>query len=427
MKLTIYCNNCGKKIETWTETRKFCSNKCATEYKLKRLYEEPTHPVAKLAHQYRDYDISKILEEVLVKFYQFGLYDLTKLLERNNLKEFCERYREFVKSNKLCKNCGRIYPSTKRSGSKCPHPGCQEYNSQRWRNGVEKNKETKLKKWGDENYNNYEKQVQTMVCKYGVKSPLQMPKCRLKLKETCKEIYGVTSPMKSPQIKAKAEKTCLERYGARNPMQSERGKEKIKETLLKKYGVTHSNHIGRPNFQNFNAAYISQNFIINGELREPEVKKYFNFQSIKPILKLLDTANIEYKRQPKGTRAQRDFFYEFLQSHNANIEYEKAIKPYRVDGFISPENFENTTIVADFKIPQTSRGLIIEYLGDYWHGRTNDSKINEKCNKTAMQLFCETQERFNYLSNSGYTIVYQWESDYVKFGLKLKIFKGILE
>ena len=148
----------------------------------------------------------------------------------------------------------------------------------------------------------------------------------------------------------------------------------------------------------------------NGILKEPEIVDYFNMKSIKPAVNLLKKNNVKFQRMPKGTRQQKYFFYDYLKVNPCIIEFEKTIKldrgkKYRVDGFIAP----NT---------------IIEFLGDYWHGYSNDNALNEKTQLTAAELHSKTFERFADLTNSGYEIQYIWESEYSKTGLPaLKILK----
>lgn len=75
---------------------------------------------------------------------------------------------------------------------------------------------------------------------------------------------------------------------------------------------------------------------------------------------------------------------------------------------------------------------IYEFLGDYWHGHTryfiNDAnKINIKNGKLFSVLFDETKDRFDILVESGYNVVYVWESD-VKTDLScVRIYSGTLE
>ena len=73
----------------------------------------------------------------------------------------------------------------------------------------EKSKQTKLERYGDENYNNCKKHTKTLYSIYGVTSPALLDKS----KESLMIHYGVSSPMKSKEIKNKVKDTMMKRYG----------------------------------------------------------------------------------------------------------------------------------------------------------------------------------------------------------------------
>ena len=144
-------------------------------------------------------------------------------------------------------------------------------------------KQTKLEKYGDENYNNSEqtkitnlerygvdnqfkikenqnKCEQVMLKKYGVKKFFENQKL---FKEISFEKYGVEHPMQNKQVKQKLsntkyinwgdsnynnqekfEKTMLKRYGVSRPFYLEKYKQKSFKTKLEKYGD--GNYNNRP-------------------------------------------------------------------------------------------------------------------------------------------------------------------------------------
>ena len=104
-------------------------------------------------------------------------------------------------------------------------------------NFQEKSKQTKLEKYGDIYYSNEEKRGQTNLEKYGSISPFGNKKIQEKAKKTVQEKYNVDYYMQSKDFKIKAQKTCIKRYGSRNPAISEEIKEKIVQTNLEKYGI----------------------------------------------------------------------------------------------------------------------------------------------------------------------------------------------
>ena len=61
---------------------------------------------------------------------------------------------------------------------------------------------------------------------------------------------------------------------------------------------------------------------------------------------------------------------------------------------------------------------IYEFLGDYWHGNPNKynmDDINRVVNMKFKDLYIKTFNRFNRLSEFGYTIKYIWEDDWKLF------------
>lgn len=93
----------------------------------------------------------------------------------------------------------------------------------------DKIKQTKLDRYGDENYNNCKKHTCTLYQKYGVTSPALLQKS----KETLFKNYGVISPMKSDIVKAKAIKSNLEKYNAPWYLLSKEAIEKNRHTISK--------------------------------------------------------------------------------------------------------------------------------------------------------------------------------------------------
>lgn len=119
-----------------------------------------------------------------------------------------------------------------------------------------KGKETRLLKYGDENYNNRELAKSTMQELYGGTTTLSSPILAQKVaetklerynqpffnnnektKQTCLQKYGYDNVFKVPEIKDKIDSTNLERYGTVHVTQNEEIMNKIKQTNLNNYGV----------------------------------------------------------------------------------------------------------------------------------------------------------------------------------------------
>ncbi len=126
-------------------------------------------------------------------------------------------------------------------------------------NVKDKLKNTKLEKYGDENYNNPEKMLETkdekygenwgkewyknmsneMMKNFGVSHPLQSKIFLDKLNISNLKKYGVKWNMQNKNVRENFNKSIKEKYGVDNISQLESIKEKKKDTSLKNFGVTH--------------------------------------------------------------------------------------------------------------------------------------------------------------------------------------------
>ena len=106
-------------------------------------------------------------------------------------------------------------------------------------------KQTKLERYGDENYNNMKKTKQTKLERYGdenYNNSIEAAKhknykeIQEKIKNTCLERYGVSSTWKIDGVLEKSKQTKLEKYGDENFT----NREKYKETCITRYGVDNS-------------------------------------------------------------------------------------------------------------------------------------------------------------------------------------------
>ena len=123
----------------------------------------------------------------------------------------------------------------------------------------EKGRNTRKEKYGDENYHNSDKKVETLTKKYGenyfkelqkklkekflkehgVEHHLQLDEFKDKMKQTNLEKYGVENVSQVDEFKEKRKKTMIELYGVENASQNEDIKQKKKDTSMKNFGVSH--------------------------------------------------------------------------------------------------------------------------------------------------------------------------------------------
>jgi hypothetical protein len=122
----------------------------------------------------------------------------------------------------------------------------------------DKAKQTRLEKYGDENYNNRDKAEQTYLEKYGNGGYRNFEKCcktkeeryddkfyrnSEKIQNTNLERYDHISPFGNKNIQEKVKITNIKRYNCNYPFESPEIQQKIPMAIFKKYGVTHPMHI----------------------------------------------------------------------------------------------------------------------------------------------------------------------------------------
>lgn len=120
---------------------------------------------------------------------------------------------------------------------------------------VLKSNQTKIKKYGNKNYNNSEKatlsRVATLIEKYGVDNIMKVPNIASKMVANRSisnvEKYGVENTSLLPHVKKKISETTIannqQKYGVNGYFETEEFSIKSKKTLHKNYGVTHNSQI----------------------------------------------------------------------------------------------------------------------------------------------------------------------------------------
>ena len=199
-----------------------------------------------------------------------------------NMKQYYDMY--FKKENEgKCAVCGNAttYYRFSVGYAKCCSHECVHKDPD-WRKSVsdsykyrdmkkenKKRKQTRLERYGNENYYNTKKAEETCIKKYGVSNCFAIPIVKEKRdialeknkdeinqkrrdswtdekievannirRETNLEKYGYENVFQSPIIRDKIETSCLEKYNTLRACQSKEVKDKIKQTNLEKYGTT---------------------------------------------------------------------------------------------------------------------------------------------------------------------------------------------
>ncbi|MDY5928636.1 MAG: hypothetical protein SPJ27_01175, partial [Candidatus Onthovivens sp.] len=123
-------------------------------------------------------------------------------------------------------------------------------------------KQTKLERYGNENYNNREKFKETLN-----NNPQIVEHMIDNIKQTFLKKYGTEIPMQLESVKNKFKQTCLKKYGVENPYQSKIIREKIKQNLIENYGVDN----------------ISKSAIWKNKFKEKTLKSNFKINRLNKI------------------------------------------------------------------------------------------------------------------------------------------------
>lgn len=281
---------------------------------------------------------------------------------------------------------------------------------------------------------------QTMMAKYGVENPSQMPDYREKVKKTSMERYGVDNASKNLDVQNKIKQTNLQKYGTECVFESEYVKEKIKETNLHKYGHEHA--LSAPSvrqkakdtyFLKYGVYHVKdipgslerakatnlERYGYECPLSRPEVQEKIKHYYLEKYGVEYFFQTQEFKAMSAKTTIERygveNVFHSkdfqdamFLEKQNrgqtrqskAEIEIldfcKSVIDPNTSSTLVKNEhrNFQ-----IDVKIP--SKNICIEFNGSYWHSEAN-KRIYPKYH-LEKTLACQAQ---------GLRLVHIWEHEW---------------
>jgi hypothetical protein len=131
--------------------------------------------------------------------------------------------RELVKF--FCEKCGKPYVSNIHIINNNMNLYCKTC----------KEKQTKLERYGDPNYNNNTKRKETFQEKYGCDNVLQNKSMVDKISKTNLEKYGSKWIVQSKHFEKKSKETCLKKYGVEYSFQSENNISKSLKTRYERY------------------------------------------------------------------------------------------------------------------------------------------------------------------------------------------------
>ncbi len=152
----------------------------------------------------------------------------------SSIMEAIYRISNNIEDVPICKYCGKKLDYPYNKGGYCSK-SCSSKGTSKVT--VEKTKNTKIKRYGNPNYNNKEASKNTCLKRYGVECGWN----NYKQKQTVLERYGVDNPAKSDLIKLKTRNTCIEKYGVESVLVLDEVKQKADATKLKNSTYKKSN------------------------------------------------------------------------------------------------------------------------------------------------------------------------------------------
>jgi hypothetical protein len=244
----------------------------------------------------------------------------------------------------------------------------------------DKIKNTKLKKYGAENYNNFEKIKKTNLEKYGFETPLKNKDVQLKSKATLIERYGVNNIFKNEYIKSKVKNTNIERYGVDNVSKSD----KIKFILSEKAKARDKNVYMKFNDSRKKKTVDDLKLKIG---KNYEILLYNNYYDVK----IRNTITNEISSESVYTILRRlKFSLSLTATSNSNLQIELSnfLKSFNVD-FESNDRKIIQPLELDIYVP--SKKLAIEFNGLYWHSEQHKKcdyhlKKTEECESKGIHL-----------------------------------------
>lgn len=191
----------------------------------------------------------------------------------------------------------------------------------------EKQKATMLERYGVDNiFKNGDYMRKCYQEKLGVDNPSQLQEVKDKKAQTCLKHFGVDCSWKNPETIKKAQKTCLERYGCKNANQSELIQEKSRQTRFKNGN------------QRFDKTEVKRFLDQWDKKRKPtaeDFRQYVNISNVSNAHKFIAGSGLKDNFNI-GTSYLEAFVEDFLKKNN--LTYEKhnrdLIKPKELDFYL---------------------------------------------------------------------------------------------
>ena len=397
--LNLICKNCNKHFEVPNKqkNRKFCCHNCYVQYgvknkKIGKSKDLNCWEFRECVECHNLFEVRKKIEKKLCSDECRKIWNnreenkenrknksQEKLLEKYGVNSIfkLESYRQKIKEKNIEKY-GFEYPSQNEEIRKILSEKIKESIKNNKKKIINSRKQTKLIKYGDENFNNRKKFIETLNEKYGGHH-LKLKEFVKKQKNTFIDRYGVNSSFNLPSSREKNSQSVLDKYGVTAYTKSEHYKNKVIEKRLKKvldriesYNLEIVNH----DIENKKGAelkckvcnnlFYHTQLYCNNVIKCPKCYPIRSNNSLNIYIEsIFDSNEIKYVKNSKN-----------------------IIHPFELDYFIPEKN------------------IAFELNGNYFHseingGKTKDYHINKTkmCNEKGIKLIHIYEDEINNNEN----------------------------
>ena len=244
-----------------------------------------------------------------------------------------------------------------------------------------KRRNTKLKKYEDENYNNRAQAKQTCLEKYGVTSKAKLPEVKTQISNTLVDTYL----KHHDSIISKKEQTFLLKYGT-HPNCTSRIKEKIKSNTIEKYGVEYTAQLEttkvkskQTSLEKYGTEYYQSSSAAKKQNRcRYQQQKHKIKEDFIRLISNIPTDSMTRNELAIELGIPYSTLVVKIREYNIPIKYEiqstissgeAGITNYIAKTYFTDIKISDRTIIypkeLDILLPEYS--LAIEYNGIYWH------------------------------------------------------------
>ena len=276
-------------------------------------------------------------------------YDFYTFLNETYPKDILFKEKVYWFKNKIetypvCLECGKRLKINEGYGVYCSKE-CA--NKSKYR--TLKTKNTKLKRYGDENFVNSEKAKQTCLERYGVINGGGTFQSQEKIKQTLKKHYGVEHALQNKQLLEKSKHTCLERFGKDNFNKTKESKIRYLDKLFVEKLL---NERKKTCIERYNTDSYS---------KTTEYKKKYKETSLKRFGVDSYTKTKEYKERAYQTKKKNHTF----NSSSIEKEFELYLKENQIE-YKTQYTSDVYPFSCDFYLPKYD--LYLEINAHWTHG-----------------------------------------------------------